>query len=138
MRYVAILLTLEVFRVPLTSFENLLQALHNHSLSEYPREACGIVTRDFTYIPCKNISSQPKTSFVIDPLAILQHEDSIWGFYHSHPGSADPIPSKRDLESTVFTEYKFLVGFAGSVYIYWLNEANSLSFEKFNESHCTL
>ncbi len=120
------------------SINQLLVDLHNHSLSEYPREACGIITKDFKYIPCKNISDKPKTSFVVDPLAILKHESNIWGFYHSHPGSADPIPSDRDLKSTIFTEFKFLVGFANSVYIYWLNEENTLSFEKFNESHCTV
>lgn len=120
------------------NFTQLLTQLHNHSLSEYPKEACGIITRNFEYIPCKNISDKPKTSFIIDPMAILTHEDNIWGFYHSHPGSADPIPSDRDLKSTIFTEYKFLVGFANSVYIYWLNENNALSFERFNESHCTL
>jgi proteasome lid subunit RPN8/RPN11 len=129
---------LEAFQVQQTKFQSLIQALHNHSVSEYPREACGIVTRSFEYIPCKNISATPKTSFIVDPLAILQHEKDIWGFFHSHPGSADPIPSKRDLESTVFSEFRFLVGFAGAVYIYWLNEANSLSFEKFNENHCSL
>jgi proteasome lid subunit RPN8/RPN11 len=120
-----------------SKFELLLQSIQSHSLVEYPKEACGIVTKDFTYIACKNISPKPKTSFIIDPLAILAHEENIWGFYHSHPGSADPIPSKKDIESTVFSQYRFLVGFAQNTYIYWL-ENNSLKFERFNESHCNL
>jgi proteasome lid subunit RPN8/RPN11 len=124
--------------VPQDNFTNLITALNNHSIAEYPREACGIITKDFTYVPCKNISSSPKTTFVVDPLAILEHEDNIWGFYHSHPGSADPVPSKKDLESTLFSNFKFLVGFANSTYIYWLNDSNSLSFERFNESHCKI
>lgn len=124
--------------MPQDNFTNLITALNNHSIAEYPREACGIITKDFTYVPCKNISSSPKTTFVIDPLAILEHEDNIWGFYHSHPGSADPVPSKKDLESTLFSNFKFLVGFANSTYIYWLNDSNSLSFERFNESHCKI
>lgn len=124
--------------MPQDNFTNLITALNNHSIAEYPREACGIITKDFTYVPCKNISSSPKTTFVIDPLAILEHEDNIWGFYHSHPGSADPVPSKKDLESTLFSDFKFLVGFANSTYIYWLNDSNSLSFERFNESHCKI
>jgi proteasome lid subunit RPN8/RPN11 len=121
----------------LSNFENLLQSIQTHSLVEYPKEACGIITKELKYIPCKNLSKNPKNSFIIDPLAILHNEDNIWGFYHSHPGSADPIPSNRDIASTVFSEYKFLVGFAQNTYIYWL-EDNSLKFEKFNESHCTL
>jgi proteasome lid subunit RPN8/RPN11 len=120
-----------------SKFELLLQSMQSHSLVEYPKEACGIVTKDFKYIACKNISVKPKTSFIIDPLAILAHEENIWGFYHSHPGSADPIPSKKDIESTVFSQYRFLVGFAQNTYIYWL-ENNSLKFERFNESHCNL
>jgi len=118
-----------------SSFDILLQALQTHSLMEYPKEACGIITKDFEYVPCKNVSSKPKTSFILDPLAIIEYENNIWGFYHSHPGSADPIPSKKDLDSTVFSEYKFLVGFAQNTYIYWL-EDNALKFEKFNENHC--
>lgn len=118
-----------------SKFDILLQSMQTHSLTEYPKEACGIITKDFNYIACKNISTKPKTSFVVDPIAILKHEDNIWGFYHSHPGSADPIPSKKDIDSTIFSEYKFLVGFAQNTYIYWLQD-NSLKFERFNESHC--
>jgi proteasome lid subunit RPN8/RPN11 len=119
------------------SFEILLQSIQTHSLVEYPKEACGIITKDFVYIPCRNVSKNPKNSFIVDPLAIFKNEDNIWGFYHSHPGSADPIPSKKDIASTIFSEYKFLVGFAQNTYIYWL-EDNSLKFEKFNENYCTL
>jgi proteasome lid subunit RPN8/RPN11 len=118
-------------------YNKLIEDMHAHSIEEYPKEACGIITKEFKYIKTKNISSTPKTSFVIDPLAILEYEDSIWGFYHSHPGSADPIPSKADIDSTVFTQYNFLVGFANNTYIYWLSD-NKLCFERFNENHCTL
>jgi proteasome lid subunit RPN8/RPN11 len=118
-------------------FNELLNSLQKHSISEYPKEACGIITKDFTYIPTRNISKHPKISFVIDPFAIMEHENNIWGFYHSHPGSSDPIPSKNDIASTIFSEYKFLVGFAKNTYIYWLENKN-LRFEVFNENHCTL
>ena len=118
-------------------FSSLVEFLGQHSLAEYPKEACGIILTDFTYIPCKNISATPKNSFIIDPYAILKYETNIWGFYHSHPGSADPIPSRQDLESTGVSEFRFLVGFANNIYIYWL-ENNNLKFERFNESHCTV
>lgn len=118
-------------------FESLLQSMGAHSLEEFPRECCGIITKDFKYIKTKNISSKPKNSFVIDPIAILEYEDNIWGFFHSHPGSEDPIPSKQDMNSTVFSEYRFIVGFANAFYIYWL-ENDSLRFEEFNESHCSI
>ena len=60
------------------NFNKLESDMQAHSIREYPKEACGIITKSFEYIPCKNISNRPKTSFVIDPLAILQHEDDIW------------------------------------------------------------
>lgn len=118
-------------------FEELLFEMGQHSISEFPRECCGIITRDFKYIKTRNISAKPKTSFIIDPLAILEYEEDIWGFFHSHPGAEDPIPSKKDVESTVFDEYKFIVGFANNFYIYWL-EGEELRFEEFNESHCSV
>lgn len=120
-----------------TDFNELLKDLGKHSLEEFPRECCGIITKDFKYVKTKNISSRPKNSFVVDPLAILKYEDNIWGFFHSHPGAEDPIPSKQDLDSTIFSEYKFIVGFANNFYTYWL-EQDSLKFEEFNESHCSI
>ena len=118
-------------------FLELCKTMGAHSLSEFPRECCGIITKEFKYIKCRNISSKPKTSFIIDPLDIVKHEDNIWGFFHSHPGSEDPIPSEQDLYSTVFSEFKFVVGFANNFYIYWLDN-DSLQFKEFHESHCTI
>ena len=53
--------------------------MSRHSLADYPLEACGIITTDFIYVPCKNISFQPKESFILDPIALLEHEDDCWG-----------------------------------------------------------
>jgi proteasome lid subunit RPN8/RPN11 len=118
-------------------YKDLIEEMHKHSVEEYPKEACGIITKQFEYIRATNISSNPKSSFIINPLDIIRYEDNIWGFFHSHPGSSDPIPSKRDMPSALFNEYKFLVGFASKVYIYWV-ENNILKFEQFNEHHCSL
>lgn len=119
-------------------FESLLISLGNHSIAALPNEACGIITKQFTYIPTKNISMKPKSNFIVDPLAILHHEDNIWGFYHSHPYSSNPIPSKNDSLSAIFSQYKFIVGFNNKFYIYWLKAEGTLQFEVFNEHHCTL
>lgn len=118
-------------------FNNLIEQLGNHSISELPREACGIITKSFNYIPVKNISKSPINSFIINPFDILKYDNDIWGFFHSHPNSPDPIPSTKDLTSTVYTQYKFIVGFANNFYIYWVHN-NELRFEKFNESHCII
>lgn len=107
-----------------------------HAQSEYPLEACGLITKDFEYIPCKNRSPNPKTSFIIDPFAIVNHQGNIWGFFHSHPGSSDPLPSKEDIESTLFTEYNFIVGFNDKFYVYWWDKnIQDMKYEKLDESH---
>ena len=116
-------------------YTQLITAMGNHSIAELPLEACGIITKDFSYIPCKNISEKPKTSFILDPISILNNEDNIWGFFHSHPYSNDPMPSSKDIDSTIFSQFKFVVGFANNFYIYWLQDSE-LRFEKFNENHC--
>ena len=41
-------------------FNELKEAMNAHSLQEYPKEAVGIITNDFEYVPCKNISPTPK------------------------------------------------------------------------------
>lgn len=118
----------------MSKFEQLLISMGNHSLSEYPKEACGIITKSLEYIPARNVSKAPKNSFIVDPICILEHYDNIWGFFHSHPGSTDPIPSAKDLASTVFDEYNFIVGFGNNFYKYWsLN--GELRFERLNENH---
>lgn len=115
-------------------FTKLLEDMGRHSLSEYPKEACGIITTDFEYVPVKNVSPQPKLSFIIDPLAIYKYEDKLWGFFHSHPGEDDnPIPSENDMRSTIFNEYKFLVGFKNKFYIYWFDKI--MRYEPFELKH---
>lgn len=114
-------------------FTELTEKLAKHSLADYPAEACGIITTSFDYIPVKNISPHPKLSFTIDPVAIYKYEDIIWGFYHSHPGDENPLPSEKDLEATIFTDYKFVVGFKDKFYIYWFDKI--LRYEPFEAKH---
>lgn len=112
----------------------LLTKLSNHSIASIPLEACGIITKDFDYIPCKNISPNPTISFVIDPIEVYKNENNIWGFFHSHPNSNNPIPSSKDLPNSIFKSLKFVVGFGNTFYIYW-NDNNTLKFEKFDETY---
>ena len=104
-----------------------------HSLKEYPNEACGIITKDFKYIPCKNISKDPINSFVLDPLALLKYEDNCWGFFHSHPDEA-PTPSILDGKKIADEEYTYLVGWEDDVFVYWYDkDIQSTRFKKLQE-----
>lgn len=118
----------------MTKEHKLLNDMGAHSISEFPKEACGIITNSLVYVPCRNISKNPKTSFIIDPIDIYKNIDNILGFFHSHPGSSDPIPSTRDAESAMFSDYLFVVGFGTKFYRYWL-EDKKIRFETINESY---
>lgn len=117
-------------------FTKLLEDMNNHALRDYPRECVGIITKDFNYIPCKNLSDNPKFTFFLDPAALVEHDGNIWGIFHSHPGSEHPIPSKEDKYSAAFSEYKFLVGFNNKFFIYWYDKnVDALKFQPFTKEH---
>lgn len=117
-------------------FEQLKQDMNNHALRDYPKECVGIITKDYKYIPCKNISDRPKTTFYLDPADLVRHDGNIWGIFHSHPGDNNPIPSSEDKVSAAFSEYKFFVGFNNKFYTYWYDkEVDALKFERFEEKH---
>lgn len=116
-------------------FQKLKEDMGRHSLRDYPNECVGIITKDFTYIPCKNISDNPTETFLLDPAALVIHDNNIWGIYHSHPGEEQPIPSDGDESSLAFNEYKFIVGFKDNFYIYWLEKRGLVKFEPLEEKH---
>jgi len=118
-------------------YTTLTNDMNNHALRDYPREAVGIILKDFTYVPCKNLSTAPTYSFVLDPVAFIKYDNNIWGIFHSHPGADKPIPSKDDKVSAAFQEYKFLVGFNNEFYIYWMDsKVDALKFDKLRKEHC--
>ena len=118
-------------------YTTLTNDMNNHALRDYPREAVGIILKDFTYIPCKNLSTAPLYSFVLDPVVFIKYDNNIWGIFHSHPGADKPIPSKDDKVSAAFQEYKFLVGFNNEFYIYWMDsKVDALKFDQLRKEHC--
>lgn len=120
----------------MNKIDKLKEDMGRHSLSEYPRECVGIITKDFDYIPCKNISESPTTNFILDPVPLVIHDGNIWGIYHSHPGEELPIPSDEDALGASFDEYRFIVGFKDKFFIYWLSsKSRKLRFEPLEEKH---
>lgn len=104
-----------------------------HSLEEYPKECCGIITKDFKYIPCKNISSDPINTFVLDPVALINYEDDCWGVFHSHPDE-EPTPSILDGKKIANNELKYLVGWDDNIFMYWFDESiQSTRFKRLQE-----
>ena len=117
-------------------FKDLINAMGKHAQMEYPNEVCGIVTTNWEYIPCKNLSPSPKDSYVLDPIALLEHEDIIYAIFHSHAGDENPLPSEADFAHTVFDCYKFIVGFNKKFYIYWYDKRlKVLKYDELKQSH---
>ena len=117
-------------------FTKLIDEMSAHALRDYPREACGVILKDFTYVPCLNLSNEPTLSIILDPGALIEYDERIWGIFHSHPGDDNPIPSEEDKIGAAFEEYKFLVGFGSKFFIYWYDKkVNALKFDKFEEKH---
>ena len=117
-------------------FLKLKEDMNAHAMLDYPRECVGIITNDFKYIPCNNISHIPKHTFILDPVDLVKNDGNIWGIFHSHPGEENPLPSKEDKVSAAFKEYKFIVGFNNKFFTYWLDHnVDALMFDEFKEEH---
>jgi len=119
-------------------YEDLIQSFKKHMESNPNVECCGIITKDFKYIPCDNISPNPKDTFILDPVALLKYGEECWGIFHSHTPHHDELPSEKDKDSAIFSQYKFVVGNQNNTfYQYWLDGLNYLRFKDFVEESLT-
>jgi len=115
-------------------YQDLIKSFKAHMEENPLVECCGIITKDFTYIPCENISPNPRESFILNPLSLHKYGDICWGIFHSHTTSHDELPSEKDKDSAIFSQYKFIIGNANNTfYMYWLDEYNYLRFKDFTE-----
>lgn len=55
-----------------------------HAQKEYPKEACGFVLKNNTYIPVCNISNDAENYFKIDPKEYLKYASDVIAVFHSH------------------------------------------------------
>ena len=83
------------------TYNELVAVLGKYAQSQYPFEACGIITKDFNFIPSDNLSNKPKSSFIIDPVLLVENDDNIWGIFHSHPDEKYSEPSESDLKMII-------------------------------------
>lgn len=79
----------------------LIEDIHAHALTEYPRESCGLVVvikgRE-VYRPCRNTSSKPGEHFALaaEDYAAAEDAGEIVAVVHSHPDeSANPSEGDR-------------------------------------------
>lgn len=95
--------------------EQTIKDAKKHALFESPHESCGIVSNG-KYIPCKNISTNPKTglpdtlnSFEIDQSIVRKYmiKNKLDGIIHSHTDS--PHLSLTDMKCQINTNIPWMV-----------------------------
>ena len=82
------------------SLVNFIEDIYSHFESEYPKEACGVlsvVKGKLRWHPCTNISEDPENGFVIDSKEYLKisFSSDVVGIVHSHP-DGKAFPSEHD------------------------------------------
>lgn len=118
------------------NYNQLITDLGKYAQAQYPFEACGIITKDFNFIPSKNLSNKPRSSFMIDPLLFVEHDDNIWGIFHSHTNEKHSAPSEEDLKHLVYDGLKFILGVQDKMFIYWYDKKKNIKrYEFLDESH---
>lgn len=79
----------------------------------YPNEACALIVgvgKKARFFTCANLSSEPRTSFRIDPKDYARAEDTgeILAIWHSHT-EAPPTPSDADRAGCEATELPWII-----------------------------
>ena len=94
-----------------------------HARVASPAECCGLIGgRDAGHAesiyPLRNVASDPLVAYEAAPeelFAVQRHMrvrgEQLLGIYHSHPRSAEPVPSERDVRLAFYpTAVYFIVG----------------------------
>lgn len=77
-----------------------------------PNEVCGFILRGWHYLPITNISGNPRRTFVMEPLEMMEVlrsvAEEVLGVYHSHPGGS-PRPSDTDIEAWRYPQFRYWI-----------------------------
>lgn len=90
-------------------------AIEQHVLSQYPNEACGLLTTN-RYVACNNVHNEPEKNFRFDKRELAQHFGQTVAIVHSHcrnPRKASPFdprtPSYKDFNNQKLTNKPWLI-----------------------------
>lgn len=82
--------------------------------SSEEQEKCGIILLDGTLIDCENTHVSPTEGFRIPAKLLVQHEDDLYGTWHTHPKDSANL-SQEDYRG--FTQWPrlrhFIIGIDG-------------------------
>ena len=98
----------------------------DHARHEAPRECCGLIggksANTHKVYPLRNVSVDPLVTYEASPedlfaaqRAMRERSEQLLAIYHSHPRSADPLPSETDVRLAYYpSAVYFIVGLGGS------------------------
>lgn len=100
------------------------ETIVQHALADAPLEACGLIIgsgqRVKRVVPIRNIASDPRRRYVMDPEELARHLSEIYsigcdfvGFYHSHPDGAPVFSETDQRESNWYDHIYLIVGLKG-------------------------
>ena len=82
------------------------EEIKRYFVSEYPKEACGLVLKSGVFVPCENVANDVHNHFEIHANDYLKHEKDLLAVVHSHPDGQDG-PSKMDMRSQIAVNVPF-------------------------------
>jgi proteasome lid subunit RPN8/RPN11 len=108
----------------LTLFRSHVEEMYEHARTMSPAECCGLVGgqggegRAESIYRLRNVARDPLVAYEAAPeeLFAVQREmrrmgQQLLGIYHSHPRSAEPVPSERDVRLAFYpSAIYFIIG----------------------------
>ena len=76
-----------------------IEQFKQHAIERFPEECCGLVVSG-EYIPCTNLSKNPRTSFKIDSRDIIRAGERLNAVCHSHPNQTHAQLSQADITAS--------------------------------------
>ncbi|MGB7921962.1 MAG: M67 family metallopeptidase [Pyrinomonadaceae bacterium] len=99
-----------------------------HAREANPAECCGLIGaaddhRARSIYRASNVAPDPRVGYEIAVRELLDAQrlmrergEELWGIYHSHPRSIDPVPSETDVRLAYYpSAVYFIIGFSAGV-----------------------
>lgn len=102
-----------------------IEEMTRHARAAWPQECCGLVAgkdgRATSIYPLRNVAADPAVAYEAAPEDLFAAQrrmrakgEALLGIYHSHPRSAEPVPSETDVRLAYYPRaVYFIIGFGG-------------------------
>ena len=113
-------------RAEFTIPRSLVEQMFAHARERAPEECCGLLGggggRALSAYRLRNVAPRPEVAYEAAPEELFEAQrvmrargESLAAVYHSHPRSADPVPSPTDVRLAFYpSAVYFIIGFDGA------------------------